>query len=176
MPNTEVTTSAVNSARDVAIGKAVEVLPKQQIISQQAIDVQPQINTVPTVSYTEVHAAQPVQVVHAGYEARVLFSLGSDELLVASNAELDEIANVMASTPNLNLQIQGHASAAGDEFYNLYLSTRRAEAVRDALMERGVAGNRLSHKGYGEYQLKDTVNPNSSENRRVEMVLDFSNN
>ncbi len=163
---------------EVLTGSTTAVVSETPIASEimaveRVTETVPEKTETSPVIYAEVKPIAPVQT---GYEARVLFALGSAELLNASNSELDEIASVMMSKPHLGLQIQGHASADGDEFYNLSLSSKRAEAVRNALLSRGVSIDRLSHKGYGEYQLKDTENPNSSENRRVEMVLDFSIN
>lgn len=108
-----------------------------------------------------------------GYRASVFFSLGSDRLLPASDADLSQSAAAMLKNTHWALQINGHASADGDDDYNMYLSSQRAKAVYNALKLKGVPAERMSYKGFGETQLKDAYNPNSATNRRVEMVLSF---
>ena len=158
-------------ASEVAVGSAPVLNVPSEINRpvDRVVESIPKIEATTQTRHAEVKAP-------GGYEARVLFALGSAELLSLSSAELDEIATVMLSKPHLGLQIEGHASADGDESYNLDLSSKRAEAVRNALLIRGVPIERLTHKGYGELRLKDASNPNSPENRRVEMVLGFSIN
>jgi outer membrane protein OmpA-like peptidoglycan-associated protein len=176
----EDTQTGSSVASTVSTGSAATInVPSE--VSVPNVPVERIVETLPTIEAptpTVYAEAKPVETVKSkgGYEARVLFALGSAELLNSSNTELDEIATVMLSKPHLGLQIEGHASADGDEMYNLDLSSKRADSVRNALLARGVPLDRLSSKGYGEFRLKDTENPNSPENRRVEMVLDFSIN
>ena len=112
----------------------------------------------------------------AGWKARVLFDRGSANLLPESYAQLDVIAADLIADRSVRLDIGGHASADGDEYYNLALSSKRAQAVYDALISRGAPAELLSHRGYGEYSLYDASSPNSSVNRRVEMVMSSTSN
>ena len=125
---------------------------------------------------TVVEPARVIAPTQPRYPARVMFESGSAKLQAASNGALDEIYAVMIADPSISLDIEGHASADGDEFFNLALSSKRAEAVTNALIARGVPSQRLTHQGFGEYRLKNTAIPTSYENRRVEMVLNFSTN
>jgi len=70
------------------------------------------------------------------------------------------------------LVIAGHTDAAGSEEHNLSLSQQRAQAVRDYLVERGIAPNRLSAKGYGEaYPVASNATEAGRElNRRSEFI------
>jgi outer membrane protein OmpA-like peptidoglycan-associated protein len=65
--------------------------------------------------------------------------------------------------------VAGHTDASGDEAINLRLSCARAIAVRRALIQRGIAAQRLSAYGFGSQKLLDANNPSSPANRRVEV-------
>jgi outer membrane protein OmpA-like peptidoglycan-associated protein len=76
--------------------------------------------------------------------------------------------------PSLRLHIEGYASPEGRPEYNKRLSERRAQAVRDYLTSRGIAGSRLTIVGYGEERLKyDTSQPSQlALNRRAALIID----
>jgi peptidoglycan-associated lipoprotein len=63
---------------------------------------------------------------------------------------LDEAVNAMQQDQTLRIQIEGHTCNIGTAEYNLALGDRRANAVRDYLISRGVATNRLTTVSYGE--------------------------
>jgi outer membrane protein OmpA-like peptidoglycan-associated protein len=79
----------------------------------------------------------------------------------------------MKEYPQRRLMIEGHADARGTSEYNQSLSSQRAEAVAQALRDRGVAPSRIITRGLGEaYPLasNDTA-AGQQENRRVEIVI-----
>jgi peptidoglycan-associated lipoprotein len=86
---------------------------------------------------------------------------------------LDEVLKAMQENPTLRIQVEGHTCNIGTAEYNLALGERRANAVRDYLMSRGIAANRLETVSYGEERPK---HDNSREetrrlNRRAAMVV-----
>ncbi len=86
---------------------------------------------------------------------------------------LDQVAAVLTSNPSIWVRIEGHTDDRADDDYNLKLSASRAEAVRDALVSRGIASERLTPVGYGESK---PIASNRSEkgraiNRRVEFNI-----
>ncbi len=67
--------------------------------------------------------------------------------------------------------VVGHTDAKGDRKYNLELSQKRADAIRDALVTTfRVAPNRVVALGLGEEQLRDPAHPDSGVNRRVQLI------
>jgi OOP family OmpA-OmpF porin len=86
---------------------------------------------------------------------------------------LKEIADVMAKNPAWKLSVEGHTDNIGGAASNLDLSTRRAAAVRQALVDRyHVTGSRLAPTGFGESRAKATNDTleGRARNRRVELV------
>lgn len=101
----------------------------------------------------------------------VYFAVSSAALDHQARAVLDAVADWLAANPRLSVNIEGHADARGSREANLALASRRAEAVRDFLVARGIAAARLSVISYGEerpalYDHGETV---WMMNRRVEI-------
>lgn len=103
----------------------------------------------------------------------LMFKRGEDELLSGSIEELEKLVKLMREYPRLEIEIAGHTDDVGSEPANLKLSTLRAKAVANYLIEQGVAANRIRSKGYGS---RSPIADNSSEegrrkNRRVEFIV-----
>jgi peptidoglycan-associated lipoprotein len=67
---------------------------------------------------------------------------------------LDEAVNAMRQDPTLRLTIEGHTCNIGTAEYNLALGNRRATAVREYLVSRGIGTDRLNTVSYGEERPK----------------------
>jgi OOP family OmpA-OmpF porin len=101
----------------------------------------------------------------------VTFEYKSAQLSADSRSILGGIGDNLKKYPRLRIELQGHTDSVGGDAYNLALSQRRAESVRDYLIERGVVADRLTARGYGETQ---PIESNDTEagrarNRRVVM-------
>ena len=86
---------------------------------------------------------------------------------------IDQVAQVFKSNPGIRVKIEGHTDSSGAADYNLKLSDSRANAVRKALISRGIEADRLEAIGYGESK---PISSNSSskgraQNRRVEFNI-----
>jgi outer membrane protein OmpA-like peptidoglycan-associated protein len=103
----------------------------------------------------------------------VLFDTGRSELKAGASRALDELAEFMQDHPERSLLIEGFTDSVGAEDFNMDLSRRRAEAVRAALLTRGIAADRVAAVGYGEqYAIASNDNPGGRQlNRRVEVVI-----
>jgi len=87
--------------------------------------------------------------------------------------ELQKVAEILKNNPILKIEIAGHTDNIGSDEYNMKLSQKRAEAVKNILVNRfGIDPNRIVAKGYGEkYPLvPNTTATNRALNRRVEIV------
>ena len=104
-------------------------------------------------------------------ESRILFATGSADIDSASDSLLAELAGIARACPLARIDIGGHTDSTGDPAYNEYLSGQRANAVRDNLIARGVAGSRLTATGYGPSQpvADNATRAGRERNRRIEM-------
>lgn len=103
----------------------------------------------------------------------VEFATNSATLTAASRPVLDEVAADMKRYPRLKVELQGHTDSRGADAYNLDLSQRRADSVRDYLIAQGVNGTQLLAKGYGEAQpiADNATDLGRLQNRRVVMSV-----
>ncbi|SFR16461.1 peptidoglycan-associated lipoprotein Pal [Poseidonocella sedimentorum] len=81
---------------------------------------------------------------------RVLFAVDQSTLNDAARAVLDGQAAWLISNPEFTAVIEGHADEQGTRDYNLALGARRANAVREYLVSRGIAGHRLESLTFGK--------------------------
>jgi outer membrane protein OmpA-like peptidoglycan-associated protein len=103
----------------------------------------------------------------------ILFATDQSSLRPGAATTLDELAAFLADYRERQLLIEGHADSRGPAAYNRDLSLRRARAVRDALITRGIAPDRLQTVGFGEeYPVaSNQTTAGMQQNRRVEIVL-----
>jgi OOP family OmpA-OmpF porin len=82
---------------------------------------------------------------------------------------------VMNDNPAYKLFIQGHTDSQGDNAMNLDLSKRRAAAVRQYLISKGIAGERMRTQGFGETRpvADNGTAAGRAKNRRVEFKVEF---
>lgn len=104
----------------------------------------------------------------------VLFVTNKAELLPSAQLKLNEVADALVQQdPDSKIVVEGYTDSQGSAPYNQELSQRRAQAVRDYLVSRGIASDRVTSQGYG---LTRPVADNGSaegraNNRRVEIVV-----
>lgn len=105
---------------------------------------------------------------------QIHFDFDSAMIKPESKPLLDQVASFLKEQKNLEfVEITGHADRRGDELYNISLSQKRAAAVRDALILRGVSVAILKTKGYGIYCPLDDGDGESAfaKNRRVQFAI-----
>lgn len=103
----------------------------------------------------------------------VLFDTDSAELKQGADLTVDRLAEFLRNNPERKLLIEGHTDARGAEEYNLDLAQRRANALAEELVQRGIPSDRLRPVGLGEaYPVASNDNPaGMQQNRRVEIVI-----
>jgi outer membrane protein OmpA-like peptidoglycan-associated protein len=103
----------------------------------------------------------------------VLFKTGSYELLAGARERLAKVSGIVMAYPGLHLDVEGHTDSVGSDEYNLQLSQKRAQAVRDYLVQQGIPDNAIASRGLGKsapVATNDTAE-GRQQNRRVELVL-----
>lgn len=103
----------------------------------------------------------------------VHFDFDKATLKPEAKAVLNEAAALLAKHERVVVEVAGHTDSTGPEAYNQKLSERRAMAVQDYLVEKGVRASRLSAKGYGESMpvASNDSKEGRAENRRVELIV-----
>ncbi|MBT0955941.1 peptidoglycan-associated lipoprotein Pal [Alphaproteobacteria bacterium KMM 3653] len=104
---------------------------------------------------------------------RVLFAVDQSSVSVDGRVTLDGQANWLTQNPSYSAIIEGHADEQGTREYNLALGARRANAVQEYLISRGVAGNRLRTVTYGKERPLEVCSEEAcyAKNRRAVTVL-----
>ncbi len=120
-------------------------------------------------------AAMAEEVFENGRVALYGINFDLDEATIRPDSEptLAEIAAFLGANPDLDVVIVGHTDNQGSMEYNLGLSARRAEAVRDALVGRfGLSADRMAHAGAGFLApvAANTTEQGRALNRRVEII------
>ncbi len=104
---------------------------------------------------------------------RVLFTVDQSTLSAEARDVLEKQAAWLMDNPDFTAIIEGHADEQGTREYNLALGARRASAVQNFLMERGVAPNRLRTVSYGKERPIEICSDEAcySQNRRAVTVI-----
>jgi OmpA-OmpF porin, OOP family len=102
----------------------------------------------------------------------ILFDTGKATLQPASDEPLNQVLQMLQQDDSLKVVIEGHTDNAGAAAANQALSEKRAQAVRDWLIAKGIAANRLTAKGYGASKpvADNNTDEGRAKNRRVELV------
>ncbi len=102
----------------------------------------------------------------------VHFKTGSAQILKESYPVLDKVFNSLEAFENKKFEIAGHTDNRGGADYNRVLSYKRAKAVKEYFVERGISADRLIAKGYGEDKpiATNETAQGRAKNRRVEIV------
>ncbi|MDW7680634.1 MAG: OmpA family protein [bacterium] len=81
--------------------------------------------------------------------------------------------NALVASPDVQVEISGHTDSVGSDEYNRALSLRRAQAVKNWLVQKGIAGNRLKTIGKGETEpvASNDTDEGRAENRRIEFYV-----
>ena len=103
----------------------------------------------------------------------ILFNTGRSSFKPGVTKQLDAIAVVMNKYPKATFAIGGHTDSVGRTSTNQKISDKRANAVKKYLVKKGVDGNRLEAKGFGESAPVDSNNTRAGKanNRRVEIKV-----
>ena len=106
-------------------------------------------------------------------QAMVYFDLDQADIRDDSKALLDQKIPLLNANPNLTIKVTGHTDSRGSDEYNIALGQRRARAVRDYLVQRGITSARITLDTRGEEQPVAQGEDESawSQNRRAEFEI-----
>jgi outer membrane protein OmpA-like peptidoglycan-associated protein len=104
----------------------------------------------------------------------IYFDFDKATFKTESYTELNKLETMLRQNPNMTCEIGGHTDGVGTKNYNLFLSRKRAEAVKDYLTKKGIDTRRIKAVGYGK--TKPLVSNDDEEdgrelNRRVEFKV-----
>lgn len=105
----------------------------------------------------------------------VLFASNEATLLPAAMVKLNDVADALIKgNPDANITVEGHTDSQGQRAYNMELAQKRANAVRDQLVARGVAADRIKAVGIGpDRPVADNKTAEGrANNRRVEIIVE----
>jgi outer membrane protein OmpA-like peptidoglycan-associated protein len=134
---------------------------------------QPKVVAKPVSEAADVAVEKAERSQLPSVDLEVLFEYKSAELTPAAVETLTTLGRALTDERLAGgaFLIGGHTDAKGGTDYNLHLSQRRAEAVRQFLIATfAIEANRLTARGFGERYLKNPQRPRSEENRRVQIV------
>jgi outer membrane protein OmpA-like peptidoglycan-associated protein/tetratricopeptide (TPR) repeat protein len=124
-------------------------------------------------AYTIDIPLQPLEANATIVLKNIFFDLNKYNLMPESDAELDQVVQLMKDNPTLKIQINGHTDNSGKPAENITLSENRARAVTTYLVARGIAATRLLSKGWGDTKpVADNSTPEGrAKNRRTELTV-----
>lgn len=144
-----------------------------------AIDSVDQLVKLP-VRLVKIPAPKPVEIVPEVVEKgetfvvkNLYFATNKTIILPISEPAMHELAEYLNRHPDIRVKVIGHTDSVGKDKANMKLSEGRAKAVRENLIERGIAADRLEAEGRGETQPIDTndTEEGRQNNRRVEIEI-----
>jgi outer membrane protein OmpA-like peptidoglycan-associated protein len=106
-------------------------------------------------------------------DEKIYFQTAKAVILPKSFDILNSVAQAMKDYEKISVQVQGHTDSDGSESYNLKLSNRRANAVKEYLIKAGIDESRLESKGFGESTpiAENKTAAGKEKNRRVEFKI-----
>ena len=154
----------------VPIGKTYELvylsLGRRNVAAKVDVKNEPRLNLKLTMKYEREEFAKPFVL------DDVQFASGSATLTPDSHARLDSMVEFMTHHKDTKLEISGHTDNVGKKAVNKKLSQQRADAVRDYLVSKGIAADRIKAVGYGDEKpmFPNDTTDGRRKNRRIEAV------
>lgn len=148
------------------IGAALGALSGHQIGAY--MDRQEEALRIAVAGSAAASVKRTQDVLTTTFQSEVLFDFASAAMKPGAYVEIGRVADVLNNYRQTTIRVEGHTDAQGSEAYNQGLSERRALAVKNALVQRGVDSGRIQTVGFGESQ---PISSNDAMNRRVDIVI-----
>jgi OmpA-OmpF porin, OOP family len=150
-----------------AQGKAQEAQTEAQRLAMEREELQRQLESLKDLNAKKTERGLVLTL------GDVLFDVDKSTLKPGAMSTMDRLADFLKQEDNRSVVVEGHTDSTGSDDYNMDLSRRRADAVRTALVERGVKSDQIQATGKGE-GVPVASNDNAGgrqQNRRVEIVV-----
>jgi len=122
---------------------------------------------------TQYFNLNPIQNKFTKDFKNVFFNVNAAQLTPASSVELDALVSYLESTKNATIFIEGHTDNTGSEITNMNLSEKRANAIAQYLIQKGIALQRITSKGFGASKpiAKNDTPEGRAQNRRTSFTI-----
>lgn len=124
--------------------------------------------------YKEIHKDLYLVPIEIGQVVRlnnVFFDFDKYDLRPESFVELDRVVKLLNENPKIEIEMSAHTDSYGSDDYNFTLSDNRAKSVREYILSKGIAPERIISQGYGETK---PVAPNdNADNRQLNRRVEF---
>lgn len=107
------------------------------------------------------------------FSDKILFGFNRSDLSPQAGQSLNKLVTVLNKYPDTNIEVQGHTDSIGSDTYNMTLSEKRAGTVANYLQAKGIAGNRITTKGFGKTApvASNDTEEGRAQNRRVNFLI-----
>jgi len=112
-----------------------------------------------------------ISLLQAGIAMDLLFRTDEDVLADTTGDRLAQLAGTLVGMKDIHIQLDGFADERGDDAYNLVLSERRVQFIRDQFVAAGVNPNRINMSAHGESAAQDETLDSYALERRVSVKL-----
>lgn len=119
----------------------------------------------------EVSRPQLVAMLQAGIAVDLFFRTDEAALPNTTGGRFATLASTIATMPEIKVQLDGFADERGDADYNMQLSQKRVEFVREQLLQAGIADSNIKVSAHGEVAAEDTSVDSFALERRVSVTL-----
>lgn len=147
---------------------------KKEYVDREVVKYVDRPYKVTDTVYVEVPDLQPMEdEINEFLKNVTLFEFDSFKITNEAQVGLDKVVDWMNKYPSVRAKVDGHTDNVGTEAYNQNLSEKRAKAIVDYLVEKGIAANRLSYEGHGFSQpvADNETAAGRQQNRRIEITF-----
>ena len=167
---------AAEIERQKIAGDTNKILLRQKEQQAAAAEQQTAAATAQAMALEQELAALKAKKTDRGYVltlGNVLFKTGKADLMPGAQRTIDQLASFLSNHPEKKISVEGHTDNTGNDSFNMMLSQRRAESVASAVMARGISGDRITTRGFGEMSpiAGNDTSSGRQQNRRVEIVF-----
>lgn len=162
--------AAIGTAIGAAVGAGAGVLIGKKMDKQQA---ELQAELAKQAEIEKVTDSNGLQAIKVTFNGGILFPTNGTTLSASAKNDLTKFATSLINNPQTNVQIYGYTDDTGTLAVNERVATGRADAVRNYLLNSGVANTRLSAEGLPmqDYVASNATAEGRAQNRRVEIYI-----